>query len=364
MSVVNLPAGILPPYTFVSGNVYEGHPSGTIIQNQSTGSYQHTARIVGQSNFEVRNVTFDSNGWYLERLENAKFIDVVIQNARRTRDDHQGIYAQGLTNVLFERFAFKNCSHATMLYGCKGVTFRDSRVERSGYGIKIQAGEDTRDIVLDKVIASRIRASMGVEIQGDFKNTRGIYLVDCAYVDPELYEDDTRNKHSMAWSVPVAFAKDVKVTRCYASGDAILLDGNGKEVGRRKSSQSWRGVRIGHEVGGTGCLHEKNWIEYVNDPGAINGSGGSMTICRNNYVRGCVERFDYGSDAPSAGDDVRDNDDRQAIPLVGGWTMVGKTPPIVEGGTTPPIPPTPTPKPKVTVTVASAGEVDVEVIKK
>lgn len=329
MAVINIPAGVYSQYQFHTGNSYVGAGTGkTIIRNNGTAPFTYAARIENARDIGIRGVTFDGNGIYLGNITNLVMTDFEIVNARRTSSNHQGIYFTGLHHAEFVRGRWYNDSHAVMGYGADDVTFVDCVVEECGYGIKVQLGSGARSLLIDRSIFRRMQATMGVEIQGDDPDIDGVTLRDCAYVLPILNDDDNQNKHAFAWSLPMAKSKNVLVTRCYVDG----TDTKG-----RTSTPQFKGVRLAHEVGGTRPAHTQNWVRNVNDPGAITTSTAAQ--CNDNRVENCLEPWNYGAPAngipaASVGSKVENNGPGVALPLVGGWTLVG-----VSSGGTPPDPP-------------------------
>ena len=326
MAVIQLPSGVIPRMQFASGNEYVGN--NTIIQNNSTGANEWAGKIENASNVTVRNVTFAGNGIHVFNVNGVKLIDVTIRDCQRERDNHQGFCGGSLQGVLLQGVQWTNCRWAMWADRANNVSQLDSVTEDCGYGTKIQLRNGSRNVTIQRCLYRRLVATMGAEIQGDDPDIEGVYLFDNAYVLPVLHDDDNQNKHAFAWSLPMAKARKVYAERNYSSG---ARNGDG-----RTSSQQWRGLRQAHEVGGTGPTHRNNWIEDLNDPGSITTSTGVQ--CYENFVRRCVEPFNYGNDAPSPGDVVRDNNDQQSLPLIGGWTLVGKVPPIVDGGVVVPPP--------------------------
>src|SRR5262245_37545487 len=125
MSLITLPSGVLAfdPNRFQSGNSYQANPAGTIIRNTSTADFSYTATLDGRQDVSIQGVVFDGNGISLSNTANVALSGCRIQNARRVKQNHQGIVGGGNHNLRLTAVKWVNCTAATMLYhNAQGLT--------------------------------------------------------------------------------------------------------------------------------------------------------------------------------------------------------------------------------------------------
>lgn len=381
---LQIPEGVYSysPTMFRSNATYVGAGVGkSIIRNTSTAPYSYSAQFKGLKNVKVSDVTFDGNGIEVNNgCVNITLEDFEVTNARRGNSNHQAIFLAGWSKqIAFRRFKIRNCSQTMQIYGCEEVTIEDFVFESSGYGLK-WGTNGARSGIIRRGVIRWMRATMGLEIQNDDPTQDGLLIEDIAYVEPELYADDTKNGNAMAFSVPTWRMKGITGRRVYADGLAWVIDSSGKRTGERRRSMSkdkgdpitWKGLRVGIEVGGDRPTWTEYWMRNLNDPVAITSSTAAQVY--NGRVENCLEAVDFGSPAngvaaAQVGSRLENNGPQVALPAQGGWSLVG-----VSSGTSAPPPPAtivtgPSPSetfaPGQTVTITAAGrnlriEVDLE----
>lgn len=339
-ATIQIPAGIYPfdGNRFQSGNTYVGVPGQTIIRNSSTAAYAYAAQLKGLQNVTIEGVTFDDNGVEINNgAKNITFKNCTFSDARRQKDNHQAIFLAGWSdNIRFSNCRVINASQAMQIYGCTNVIIEDFRIEKCGYGIKYGTN-GAANVYIRRGVFDQMQWTMGLEIQNDDPDQKNLIVEDIAYVNPLLFADDSKNGNATAFSIPTAKMSGILVHRLYADGEAWVVDNNGNRTGeRRRSSQNWRGLRIGGEIGGTRPIWTNCWFKNLNDPGAITTSTEAQVF--NNLVQDCVEGVGWAPPVPdnqkaawiaaaSKNSKLDRNDANVILPANGGWTLVGVVPP-------------------------------------
>ena len=319
---VILPAGIIPVQVFQNGNTYLAAPTGTTIQNLSTADFSYTANLDNLHDLTIQGVTFNGNGISCSNTTNVTLQNCRIQNARRLQGNHQGIIGGGNTNLTFDHVTWDNCTAAVMLFHAgTGLTLTDCIVNNSAYGLKLQLQPGSRNVRIVRLLCRQIQQNIGVEIQGDDPNIDGVYVGDSAYVDPILSSTDIQNAHAMGFSLPMAMATNVVVERCYVDGYSPAL-GYGTKPG-------FIGLRNGFEIGGNKCVYQNNWVAgRLNCAGSVTTSSGAY--CHDNLITNSVnEGWHQNAGTFGAPPAFANNGGSVQLPAVGGWSLVGITPPTI-----------------------------------
>ncbi len=328
-TVVNLPAGNIGFLVVHSNTIYNASPLGTTVTGtQGVGNDNvKTMQTAGVSNVTFNSIVFKGAGIKLDNTTDLTFNDCWVM------DSYQALQGGGNTRLVMNRFHIFNATWSIQLYNGTGGSWTDCTMEKIGYGWKWSTG-GVKDVRIIRLIIKHCRA-MGVEFQYDTADT-DMYLEDCAYIDPDRYDNDSQNDGAtMAFSIPNKNGK-TKAVRCFASGYAWILnaDGtpkmvNGQQV-RRASSSAWAGVRVGFEGGGQGSVWDSCWADRVNDSWAIvvaPPSHGEQLI--NCLATGCNERADYEGNADAAhvgSNAVQDSHGAWyfktdgVLPMQGGWS--------------------------------------------
>lgn len=325
-ATIAIPAGVYGSYTFTSGNTYVGAGVGkTIIRNASSAAFAHTIVLKNLNNISINGATLDGNGALIQDCTNITLTDVEITNARRTFGDHQALYFSNVNGLTLRRVRWFNCTQAIQAYGGQNVLAEDCTFDTVNYGWKWGMGGVKNVIVRRlKIVHDR---QMGIEFQGGNAQTDNILIEDSAYVEPDLFADDSRNGNTMGFSVPMdGVGTRIIGRRNFVDGLAWILDSNGNRTSERRASRvGWLGVRDGIEVGGNSPSWTQNWIRNVNDPGAVTTSTAAQVS--SNRVENCIETIDFGAPANGAaarvGSNISDNGPNVQLPQVGGWTLAG-----------------------------------------
>lgn len=341
---INLPAGVqtIAPQ---SGKIYVGAPLDangnptTFIRSTSTAPSTWAVNISNLHDIQFQRIEFGGNGTanagggikgsnsynigitdcaitHCLRPDNSAdpqgfcftdVHDITLKNLRFEDDAWAVIFAGKSYNVTGDQIIFKNCGH--MLKGMWNPGSHNVHFTHIGF-------EDSK------------WGNYGSEFQPLIKNPTGLddfSITDFYYIRPHM-GTSTDSTGVISWPLEGApgGTTNVHIARGYVDG--TTSDG-------RKPPQ-FISLAMVLETSGNGngdpvnpsCVAENMWIRNCNDPDAMNLSATKFVV-RNNLTENVLGQFDMQGGPNTGGNVFTNNGPNVQLPAVGGWSMLGISPP-------------------------------------
>lgn len=343
-ATVNLAAGI-QVITPVSGNTYIGAPLDangnptTFIRSTSTAPSTWAVNVSNLHDIQFQRIELGGSGAQNagggikgSNCYNIGITDCVITHCLRpdTSADPQGICFTDVHDISFKNLRFEDDAWAVVFAGTSyNITGDQLIFKNCGHMLKGMWNPGSHNVHFTHIGFEDSKwGNYGSEFQPLIKNPTGLddfSITDFYYVRPHM-GTSTDSTGVISWPLEggPGGTTNVHIARGYIDG--TTSDG-------RKPPQ-FISLAMVLETSGNGngdpvnpsCVAEDCWIRNCNDPDAMNLSATKFVI-RNNRTDNVLGQFDMQGGPNSGGNIFTNNGPNVQLPAVGGWTMLGITPP-------------------------------------